>query len=77
VDETAIHAIGSTVLDTALLFDAIPQRYGDLGLTGLDTSFAMARGRESVGAPATPRCTYFGSSPVSSGLALRLVSRFW
>jgi 5-methyltetrahydropteroyltriglutamate--homocysteine methyltransferase len=38
------------VLDTALLFDAIPQRYRDLGLTGLDTYFAMARGHESVGA---------------------------
>ncbi|MCE7004457.1 5-methyltetrahydropteroyltriglutamate--homocysteine S-methyltransferase [Kibdelosporangium philippinense] len=38
------------VLDTAMLFDAIPQRYRDLGLTGLDTYFAMARGRDSVGA---------------------------
>ncbi|TCO54284.1 5-methyltetrahydropteroyltriglutamate--homocysteine S-methyltransferase [Actinocrispum wychmicini] len=38
------------VLDTALLFDAIPQRYRDLGLTGLDTYFAMARGHAEVGA---------------------------
>ncbi|MET0136424.1 MAG: 5-methyltetrahydropteroyltriglutamate--homocysteine S-methyltransferase [Kibdelosporangium sp.] len=38
------------VLDTALLFDAVPQRYRDLGLNALDTYFAMARGRDSVGA---------------------------
>ncbi|MFC0110235.1 5-methyltetrahydropteroyltriglutamate--homocysteine S-methyltransferase [Kibdelosporangium aridum] len=38
------------VLETAMLVDAIPQRYRDLGLTGLDTYFAMARGRDSVGA---------------------------
>jgi 5-methyltetrahydropteroyltriglutamate--homocysteine methyltransferase len=36
------------VLDTAVLFDAIPQRYR--GLSELDAYFAMARGRDSVGA---------------------------
>ncbi|ALG14949.1 5-methyltetrahydropteroyltriglutamate--homocysteine S-methyltransferase [Kibdelosporangium phytohabitans] len=36
------------VLDTVQLFDAIPQRYRDLGLNGLDTYFAMARGRDTV-----------------------------
>ncbi|MGH3794066.1 MAG: 5-methyltetrahydropteroyltriglutamate--homocysteine S-methyltransferase [Pseudonocardiaceae bacterium] len=32
------------VLDTAVLFDAVPQRFRDLGLSELDTYFAMARG---------------------------------
>ena len=32
------------VLDTAFLFNIIPQRYKDLGLTDLETYFAMARG---------------------------------
>ena len=32
------------VLDTAFLFNVIPQRYKDLGLSGLETYFAMARG---------------------------------
>ena len=32
------------VLDTAVLFNIIPQRYKDLGLSNLDTYFAMARG---------------------------------
>ena len=31
------------VLDTAVLFNIIPQRYKDLGLSNLDTYFAMAR----------------------------------
>jgi 5-methyltetrahydropteroyltriglutamate--homocysteine methyltransferase len=34
------------VLDTAVLFNAIPERFP--GLTGLDAYFAMARGREDV-----------------------------
>ena len=32
------------VLDTAVLFNIIPQRYKDLGLSSLNTYFAMARG---------------------------------
>ncbi|MBO4746522.1 MAG: 5-methyltetrahydropteroyltriglutamate--homocysteine S-methyltransferase [Clostridiales bacterium] len=32
------------VLDTAFLFNAIPQRYKDLGLSTIDTYFAAARG---------------------------------
>ena len=32
------------VLDTAVLFNIIPKRYKDLGLSPLDTYFAMARG---------------------------------
>jgi 5-methyltetrahydropteroyltriglutamate--homocysteine methyltransferase len=32
------------VLDTAFLFNVIPQRYKDLGLSGLETYFALARG---------------------------------
>ena len=32
------------VLDTAVLFNIIPQRYKSLGLSSLDTYFAMARG---------------------------------
>lgn len=33
-----------TTLDTAVLFGIIPQRYADLGLSELDTYFALARG---------------------------------
>ncbi|RLK58525.1 5-methyltetrahydropteroyltriglutamate--homocysteine S-methyltransferase [Actinokineospora cianjurensis] len=36
------------VLDTAVLFDAIPARHRDLGLNALDTYFAMARGTDEV-----------------------------
>ena len=36
------------VLDTAVTFGAVPQRYADLGLNPLDTYFAMARGTDSV-----------------------------
>jgi 5-methyltetrahydropteroyltriglutamate--homocysteine methyltransferase len=36
------------VLDTAVLFDAVPGRFRDLGLSPLDTYFAMARGAEEV-----------------------------
>ncbi|MGH3625677.1 MAG: 5-methyltetrahydropteroyltriglutamate--homocysteine S-methyltransferase [Sciscionella sp.] len=36
------------VLDTATLFGAVPPRFRDLGLSELDTYFAMARGREGV-----------------------------
>ncbi|MEV4318815.1 5-methyltetrahydropteroyltriglutamate--homocysteine S-methyltransferase [Actinocrispum sp. NPDC049592] len=36
------------VLDTTMLFDALPQRFRDLGLNGLDTYFAMARGHDRV-----------------------------
>ena len=32
------------VLDTAFLFNVIPQRYKDLGLSELETYFALARG---------------------------------
>ncbi|HCA71049.1 MAG TPA: 5-methyltetrahydropteroyltriglutamate--homocysteine S-methyltransferase [Ruminococcaceae bacterium] len=32
------------MLDTAVLLNAVPQRYQDLGLSALDTMFAMARG---------------------------------
>ena len=32
------------VLDTACLFNIIPQRYKDLGLSELETYFALARG---------------------------------
>lgn len=32
------------MLDTAVLFNVIPKRYSDLGLSTLDTYFAMARG---------------------------------
>ncbi|MDD4565111.1 MAG: 5-methyltetrahydropteroyltriglutamate--homocysteine S-methyltransferase [Eubacteriales bacterium] len=32
------------MLDTAVLFNIIPNRYSDLGLSALDTYFAMARG---------------------------------
>ena len=32
------------VLDTAVLFNIIPQRYKDLGLSDLETYFALARG---------------------------------
>ncbi|WP_018681282.1 5-methyltetrahydropteroyltriglutamate--homocysteine S-methyltransferase [Actinokineospora enzanensis] len=36
------------VLDTTVLFDAIPERYRRLGLSPLDTYFAMARGTADV-----------------------------
>ncbi|EHR63462.1 5-methyltetrahydropteroyltriglutamate--homocysteine S-methyltransferase [Saccharomonospora cyanea] len=36
------------VLDTAVTFGAVPRRYADLGLSPLDTYFAMARGVEST-----------------------------
>ncbi|RJQ75185.1 5-methyltetrahydropteroyltriglutamate--homocysteine S-methyltransferase [Pseudonocardiaceae bacterium YIM PH 21723] len=36
------------VLDTAVLFDAVPQRYRDLGLSDVDTYFALARGRDEI-----------------------------
>ena len=36
------------VLDTAVLFDAVPQRFRDLGLSELDTYFALARGHGEV-----------------------------
>jgi len=36
------------VLDTAVMVDAIPQRYRDLGLGDFDTYFAMARGTTEV-----------------------------
>src|SRR5699024_1354603 len=36
------------VLDAAVTFGAVPQRYTDLGLDPLDTYFAMARGVEST-----------------------------
>ncbi|MGP4016260.1 5-methyltetrahydropteroyltriglutamate--homocysteine S-methyltransferase [Saccharopolyspora sp. 5N708] len=36
------------VLDAAVTFGAIPARYTDLGLSSLDTYFAMARGVEST-----------------------------
>ncbi|MEV6239100.1 5-methyltetrahydropteroyltriglutamate--homocysteine S-methyltransferase [Lentzea sp. NPDC051838] len=38
------------VLDTAFLFDAVPQRHRDLGLSELDTYFAAARGRDGAAA---------------------------
>jgi 5-methyltetrahydropteroyltriglutamate--homocysteine methyltransferase len=36
------------VLDIAVLFDAIPERFRELGLSPLDTYFAMARGADDV-----------------------------
>ncbi|MCS7475966.1 5-methyltetrahydropteroyltriglutamate--homocysteine S-methyltransferase [Umezawaea endophytica] len=36
------------VLDTAVLFDAVPRRFRDLGLSPVDTYFAAARGRDGV-----------------------------
>ncbi|HEX6346748.1 5-methyltetrahydropteroyltriglutamate--homocysteine S-methyltransferase [Umezawaea sp.] len=36
------------VLDTAVLFDAVPARFRDLGLSAVDTCFAAARGRDGV-----------------------------
>jgi 5-methyltetrahydropteroyltriglutamate--homocysteine methyltransferase len=36
------------VLDTAALFDALPQRFHALGLSTLDTYFAAARGRDDA-----------------------------
>jgi 5-methyltetrahydropteroyltriglutamate--homocysteine methyltransferase len=36
------------VLDTAVMVDAVPPRFRRLGLTPLDTYFAMARGREDL-----------------------------
>lgn len=36
------------VLDTAVTFGAVPQRYTDLGFDSLDTYFALARGTKSV-----------------------------
>ncbi len=38
------------MLDTAVLFDAVPTRFSDLDLSTLDTYFAMARGRDGVAA---------------------------
>ncbi|GAA0630951.1 5-methyltetrahydropteroyltriglutamate--homocysteine S-methyltransferase [Kutzneria viridogrisea] len=38
------------VLDTAVLFDAVPRRFRELGLSELDTYFAMARGRDGAAA---------------------------
>ena len=35
------------VLDTAVLFNIIPKRYSDLGLSALETYFAMARGYQA------------------------------
>ncbi|HEX6445830.1 MAG TPA: 5-methyltetrahydropteroyltriglutamate--homocysteine S-methyltransferase [Streptosporangiales bacterium] len=36
------------MLDTAMLVGAVPRRFRDLGLSELDTYFAMARGRDAV-----------------------------
>ena len=36
------------MLDAAVLFGAVPRRYADLGLDGLDTYFALARGHGDV-----------------------------
>jgi 5-methyltetrahydropteroyltriglutamate--homocysteine methyltransferase len=36
------------MLDHVELFGAVPERFGSLGLSGLDTYFAMARGRDGV-----------------------------
>ncbi|WP_433272032.1 5-methyltetrahydropteroyltriglutamate--homocysteine S-methyltransferase [Actinosynnema sp. CS-041913] len=36
------------VLDTAVLFDAVPQRFRALGLSEVDTYFAMARGHDDA-----------------------------
>jgi 5-methyltetrahydropteroyltriglutamate--homocysteine methyltransferase len=36
------------VLDTAVVFDAVPDRFRASGLSTLDTSFAMARGQDAV-----------------------------
>lgn len=36
------------VLDTAVTFGAVPQRYTELGLDSLDTYFALARGTKTV-----------------------------
>ncbi len=36
------------VLDTAVMVDAVPSRFRDLGLSPLDTYFAMARGTDGV-----------------------------
>ena len=36
------------VLDTAVLFDAVPDRFRELNLSTMDTYFAMARGRDEV-----------------------------
>lgn len=38
-----------TYLDTAVLFNAIPQEYTQLGLDNLDTYFAMAKGYQAEG----------------------------
>lgn len=38
------------VLDTAVLFGLVPQRYRKLNLSELDTYFAMARGYQARGA---------------------------
>ncbi|ONI82867.1 5-methyltetrahydropteroyltriglutamate--homocysteine S-methyltransferase [Actinosynnema sp. ALI-1.44] len=48
------------VLDTIQLFDAIPQRYRDLGLNGMDTYFAMARGHDAV--PAMEMTKWFDTN---------------
>nr|WP_042189239.1 5-methyltetrahydropteroyltriglutamate--homocysteine S-methyltransferase [Kibdelosporangium sp. MJ126-NF4] len=48
------------MLDTAQLFDAIPQRYRDLGLNGMDTYFAMARGHDAV--PAMEMTKWFDTN---------------
>ncbi|MDR0286631.1 MAG: 5-methyltetrahydropteroyltriglutamate--homocysteine S-methyltransferase [Clostridiales bacterium] len=36
------------MLDTAVLFNIIPERYSKLGLSGIDTYFAMARGYQGI-----------------------------
>lgn len=36
------------MLDTAFMLNAIPKRYADLGLSDIDTYFAMARGYQGA-----------------------------
>ena len=50
-------------LDTAVLFNIIPERYTKLGLSALDTYFAMARGYQGAAGDVKALAMKNGSTP--------------
>ncbi len=69
-----------TILDTACLLGIVPEKYGELGLDGLDTYFAMAKGfqDESRDVKALPMKKWFNTNyhylvpSIGSGSEIRL-----
>lgn len=51
-------------LDTAVLFNIIPERYTKLGLSALDTYFAMARGYQGAAGDVKALAMKNGSTPI-------------